>query len=104
MAATLQHGSRQFASERAVALFLTRNDRYYVHLPDVLRSDLDLLAKKTLRQTEVESRGSNHDIAVGLEFGSSVKRGNERFNRSLRAILLVTSRANRSVRTSNYHR
>ena len=102
--ATLQHGSGQFARESAVALFLTRNDRSYVHLPDVLRSDLDLLAKKTLRQAEVKGRGSNHDVTVGLELRSRVERSDERFDRSLCSILLVTLLASRSVRTSSYHR
>ena len=101
---TLQHRSGQFTRESSVALFLTRNDRSHVHLPDVLRSDLDLLAKKTLRQAEVKGRGSNHDVTVGLEHGSRVERSNERFDRSLCSILLVTSLANRSVRTSSYHR
>lgn len=88
---TLQHGCGQFSRESTISLRITPPVSTYVHLPNVLSSHLDLLTKKTLRETEMESSGSDHDIAIRLELGSSVERGNQLLKGSHSSVLRMTA-------------
>ena len=52
---------------------MTRKALPYVHLPDVLSSNLNLLSEQALSKGDVQSSRSNHDIAVGLQIASSIE-------------------------------
>lgn len=87
---TLQHGSRKLTGVGTITLQITRKTLSYVHLPDVLSSDLNLLSQKVLSQREVQGSRSDHDIAIGLKISSSIESIDKLSQRRHSSVLDVT--------------